>query len=162
MALSVLQKGKGRLHPADSLDRAESSELSSGSPTSSGSSSSSLSSSSGSESESEPGADSSEDQDEDEVSQEYLDSLLEEARASIAEKVANNTPAQNGGALEDDVIRLNDSESELEYVFWPQPSPPACSHPTSEDSLYSTPALCHHPILHLASLHMTRHQPSGT
>lgn len=121
MALSVSQKGKGRLYPADSLDRAE---------YSSGSSTSSFSSSSESESESasESGTDSSEDDDEDEVSQEYLDSLLEKARANIAEKAANNTPPQNGDALED-VIKLDDPESELECVFWPHPSLSACSHP---------------------------------
>lgn len=119
MALPVSQKGKGRLHPADSLDRDETSEFSSRSSTSSGSSTSS-------ESESESSADSSED--EDEVSQEYLDSLLEKARASIAQKAANNTPAQNGDALED-VIKLNDPESELEFVFFVSSFSSACSDP---------------------------------
>jgi len=112
MALSVSQKGKGRLYPNDSLDRDE--NFVSWSSTSSGSSTSSLSSSSESESESEHGANSSEDEDEDDVSQEYLDALLEKARASIAEKAAKNTLAQNGDALEADVIRLTDIESELE------------------------------------------------
>jgi len=114
MELSGLQKGKGKLHSSDSPDRTESPDLPSGS--SSGSSTSSLSSSSESESESEQGADSSED--EDEVSQEYLDSLLEKARASIAAKTAKNTPTQNGDTLEEDVIALNDLESELQCDFF--------------------------------------------
>jgi hypothetical protein len=162
MALSVSQKGKGRLHPADTLDRAESFGFSSRSSTSSGSSTSSLSSSSESESESEPVAGSSEEEDEDDISQEYLDSLLEKARATIAEKVAKNTPAQIGDALEEDVIRLNDPESELECVFLASSLPTCVFSSTSEDSLHLTLALCHHPILHLASLNLTRHQPSGT
>jgi hypothetical protein len=125
MALSVSQKGKGRSYSDESLDRDESSGFDSRSSTSSGSSTSSLSSSSGSESESEHGADSSEDEDEDDVSQEYLDSLLEKARASIAEKAAKNTRTQNEDASEADVIKLTDIESELECVFVAS-SFPAC------------------------------------
>ena len=160
MSFSASQKGKGR--PDDSLDHDDSLEFSSRSSTSSGSSTSSLSSSE-SESESDHGADSLEDEDEDEISQEYLDSLLEKARASIADKAAKNTPVQNGDALELDVIRLNDTESELECVFFClHPSLPAYSHLTSGDSLHSTLALCHLPILRSASLRMMRHQPSVT
>ncbi|KAI9443480.1 Fcf2-domain-containing protein [Lactarius indigo] len=140
MALSALQKGKGRLHPADSLDRAESSKISSRSSTSSGSSTSSLSSSSESESESgSGGADSSEDEDEDEISQEYLDSLLEKARESIAQK-ANNTRAQNGGALEEDVIRLNDPEFELEGLPPLDPGTLPPSYITFGKSPYDAPS----------------------
>jgi hypothetical protein len=119
MALSISQKGKGRLRPDDPLDLDESSKFSSRSTTSSSSSTSSFSSSSESESESEPehGADSSEDEDEDEVTQEYLDSLLEKARASIAEKAAKNTPAKD--TSEEDVIRLDDLDSEFKCVFGP-------------------------------------------
>ncbi|KAN0127335.1 Fcf2 domain containing protein [Lactarius tabidus] len=113
MALSISRKGKGRLRPDDPLDLDESSKFSSRSTTSSSSSTSSLSSSSESESESESepehGADSSED--EDEITQEYLDSLLEKARASIAEKAAKNTPAKD--TSEEDVIRLDDLDSEF-------------------------------------------------
>ena len=161
MAL-LSQKGKGRLYPDDLIHRDESSGFASRSSTSSASSTSSLSSSSGSESESEHGADSSEDEDEDDVSQEYLESLLEKARASMAEKAAKNTLAQNGDSLEADVIRLTDIESELECVFLPHHFLPADFHPTSEGSPHLTLALFHLPTLHLASLQMMRHQPSGT
>ncbi|KAH8994332.1 Fcf2-domain-containing protein [Lactarius hatsudake] len=141
MALSVLQKGKGRLHPVVPLDRVESSEISSRSSTSSGSSTSSLSSSSESESESgSGGADSSEDEDEEVISQEYLDSLLEKARASIAQKAANTIPAQNGGALEEDVIRLNDPESELEGLPPLDPGTLPPSYITFGKSPYDAPS----------------------
>lgn len=118
MALSISQKGKGRFRPDDSLDLHGSSKFSSRS--SSSSSASSFSSSSGSESESEHSADDSEDEDEEEeeVTQEYLDSLLEKARASIAEKAAKNNPAKD--ALNEDIIKLDDLESEWKCVFRPQ------------------------------------------
>ena len=118
MALSISQKGKGRFRPDDSLDLHGSSKFSSRS--SSSSSASSFSSSPGSESEpeSEHSADDSEDEDEEEVTQEYLDSLLEKARASIAEKAAKNNPAKD--ALKEDIIKLDDLESEWKCVFRPQ------------------------------------------
>ncbi|KAH9980006.1 Fcf2 pre-rRNA processing-domain-containing protein [Lactifluus volemus] len=92
--------------PSNSLDP----EDFSGSPEVSGSSSSS--SSSASESESDPDTDSSEDEEEDEISPEYLDSLLEKARANIAAKLEHDTSNHHGDVL-DDVIRLDDQESEL-------------------------------------------------
>ena len=117
MALSISQKGRGRFCPDDSLDLHGSSQFSSRS--SSSSSASSFSSSSGSESESEHSADGSEDEDEEEeeVTQEYLDSLLEKARASIAEKAAKNNPAKD--ASNEDIIKLDDLESEWKCVFRP-------------------------------------------
>jgi hypothetical protein len=72
-----------------------------------------------SSSESDPesdGEDSSEE--EDEISQEYLDSLLEKARKSIAAKAVQSTVAGKGGALEDDMIALDDPESELKCAFF--------------------------------------------
>ena len=120
MALSISQKGRGRFCPDDSLDLHGSSQFSSRS--SSSSSASSFSSSPGSESEpeSEHSADDSEDEDEEEeeVTQEYLDSLLEKARASIAEKAAKNNPAKD--ASNEDIIKLDDLESEWKCVFRPQ------------------------------------------
>jgi hypothetical protein len=110
MPLSALQKGKGRVLPSNSLDP----EDFSGSPEVSGSSSSS--SSSASESESDPDTNSSEDEEEDEISPEYLDSLLEKARASIAAKLEHDTSNHHGDVLED-VIRLDDQESELKCVL---------------------------------------------
>ena len=112
MPLSALQRGKDSLLPSDSLEQAEifgSPSLLSGT-----SGSSSLPSS---ESESDSDTDSSEDDDENEISPEYLDSLLEKARASIAAKAAQTTSIHQGNALEDDVIRLDDPESELPCVF---------------------------------------------
>lgn len=109
MALSAQQKGKGRLLPQD--ERAEFSR--SPSPSSESSSSPSSSSYSSSEPESD-GGDSSED--EDDVSQEYLDSLLEKARRSIASKAKQNTVADNGDDLEEDIIVLDDPETELKCV----------------------------------------------
>ncbi|KAH9161147.1 Fcf2-domain-containing protein [Lactarius sanguifluus] len=124
MALSVLQKGKGRLHPAISLDPVESSEISSRSSTSSGSSTSSPSSSSESESESGSGsADSSEDEDEDEISQERPTIFL----------------AQNEGALEE-VIRLNDPKSELEGLPPLDPGTLPPSYITFGKSPYDAPS----------------------
>jgi len=68
------------------------------------------------ETESDPesdGEDSSEEEGEDEISQEYLNSLLEKARKSIAAKAVQITVADKDGALEDDMIALDDPESEL-------------------------------------------------
>jgi U3 small nucleolar RNA-associated protein 14 len=106
MTPSAQQKGKGRLLSQDSVERAE---LSS-SPSSSSASSSPSSSSSESESDAE---DSSEG--EDNVSQEYLDSLLEMARRSIASKAVQNNKAD---VLEDDIIGLDDLETELKCVLY--------------------------------------------
>ncbi|KAI0301156.1 hypothetical protein B0F90DRAFT_1810181 [Multifurca ochricompacta] len=100
MALSTIQKGKGRLLPTNTLER-----------TDSGNSSSSVSSisSSSSPSSSDSGTDSSEDEDdEEEISQEYLDSLLEKARASMAAKAKHNAANHD-----EDVIGLDDPESKL-------------------------------------------------
>ena len=101
--------------PTNSSEPADSS----GSPEVSGSSSSSTSSqaSSASESESDFDTDSSEDEEEEEISPEYLDSLLEKARASIAAKLEHDASNQHGDVLEDDVIKLDDQESELKCVL---------------------------------------------
>jgi hypothetical protein len=112
MTLSAQQKGKGRLLPQESAKRAGFS--SSLSP----SSTSSSPSSSHSSSESESDEDSSEDE-EDDVSQEYLDSLLERARRSISSKAIGKTVADEGDVLEEDIIGLDDPESELKCVFFP-------------------------------------------
>jgi hypothetical protein len=119
MTLTAQQKGKGRLVPQESARCAKFSSFPSPSPTSSSPSSAHSSS------ESESDEDSSEDEDEDEdeeddVSQEYLDSLLEKARRSIASKAIGKTVAHKGDVLEEDVIGLDDPESELKCV----PSPP--------------------------------------
>jgi len=116
MTFSAQEKGKGRLLPSDSVERGDISRSPSASPSSSGPSSS-LHSSSESDSESD-GEDSSEEESEDEISQEYLDSLLEKARRSIAANAVQNIVASKGGALEDDVIALDDPESELKYAFF--------------------------------------------
>ena len=108
MTLSAQQKGKGKLLPQE--ERAKFSRSPSPSSASSSPSSSSYSSS---ESESD-GEDSSED--EDNVSQEYLDSLLEKARRSIASKAKQNAVANKGDVLEEDVIVLDDPETELKCV----------------------------------------------
>jgi hypothetical protein len=110
MTLSAQQKGKGRLLPQESAKCAGFS--SSTSPFSTSSSPSSSHSSS----ESESDEDSSEDE-EDDVSQEYLDSLLERARRSIASKATGKTIADKGDVLEEDVIGLEDPESELKCAF---------------------------------------------
>jgi len=112
MTLSAQQKGKGRSLPQESTKCARSSS----SPSSSSASSSPSSSYSSSESESDE--DSSEDE-EDDVSQEYLDSLLEQARRSIASKAMGKTVADKGDVLEEDIIGLDDPESELKCVFFP-------------------------------------------
>jgi hypothetical protein len=112
MPLSALQKGKGRLLPSSSLESAEISGSSSPLSVSSGSSSSSPSS----ESESDSDMDSLEDEGEGETSPPYLDSLLEKARASIAAKVVHHTSKHYGDASED-VIKLDDPESELKCVL---------------------------------------------
>jgi hypothetical protein len=117
MTLSAQEKGKGRLLPSDSVERRDTSPSPSASSSSSSSPSSSLHSSSESDSESD-GEDSSEEEGEDEVSQEYLNSLLEKARKSIAAKAVQNTVASKGDALEDDVIALDDPESELKCAFF--------------------------------------------
>jgi hypothetical protein len=96
--------------PSDSLEPTDSS----GSSEVSGSSSSS--SSSASESESDRDTNNSEDEEEDETSPEYLASLLEKARASIAAKMEHDTSNHHGDVLED-VIRLDDQESELKCVL---------------------------------------------
>jgi hypothetical protein len=106
MTLSAQQKGKGRLFPQDPVELADFS--SSPSP----SSASSSASSSYSSSESESVGDSSEDE-EDDVSQEYLDSLLEKARRSIALKAIQNSKAD---VSEEDIIGL--PETELKCVFF--------------------------------------------
>ena len=116
MTLTAQEKGKGRLLPSDPVERRDTSP----SPSVSSSSSSGPSSSSHSSSESDSesgGEDSSEEESDDEISQEYLDSLLEKARKSIAAKAVNNTVASKGSALEDDIIALDDPESELKYAF---------------------------------------------
>jgi len=112
MTLSAQQKGKGRLLPQEQIKSARLSSSRSRSP-SSASSSQSSSSSSGSESD---GGDSSEDEGDD-VSQDYLDSLLEKARRNIASKVTQNTAANKGDVLEEDIIGLGDPESEPKYIF---------------------------------------------
>jgi hypothetical protein len=115
MTLSAQQKGKGRLLPQEQESAKRAGFSSSPSP----SSTSSTSSSSHSSSESESDEDSSEDEeDEDEVSQEYLDSLLEKARRSIASKAIGKTVADKGDVLEEDIIGLDDPDSELKYVFY--------------------------------------------
>lgn len=112
MTLTAQQKGKGRLlsqEPAicDEYSSSHSPSSTSSSPSSSRSSS-----------ESESDEDSSEDEeDEDDVSQEYLDSLLEKARRSIASKAIGKTVADKGDVLEEDIIGLDDPESELKCVF---------------------------------------------
>jgi hypothetical protein len=116
MTLTAQEKGKGRLLPSDPVERRDTSPSPSASLSSSSSGpSSSLHSSSDSESD---GEDSSEEESEDEISQEYLDSLLEKARKSIAAKAVKNTVASKGRALEDDMIALDDPESELKYAFF--------------------------------------------
>jgi U3 small nucleolar RNA-associated protein 14 len=111
MTLSAQQKGKGKLLPSFSVQSADVSSVSS-------QSSGSSSSYSSSESESEPDSvDDSEDE-EDEISQEYLDSLLEKARRSIAAKAVQNTVANDGKALEENIIELDDPGSELKYVLF--------------------------------------------
>jgi len=116
MTLSAQEKGKGRLLPSDSVERRDTSPSPSASSSSSGPSSS-LHSSSESDPESD-GEDSSEEEGEDEISQEYLNSLLEKARKSIAAKAVQNTVASKDGGLEDDMIALDDPESELKYAFF--------------------------------------------
>jgi len=119
MTLSAQEKGKGRSLPSDP-EHSESPVLSSSSSASSGSSSSQYSSSeSESESDSSDSSEDEDDEDEDEISQGYLDSLLEKARRSIAAKAAQNTAADKGDALEDDIIELGDPESEFKYAFLP-------------------------------------------
>jgi hypothetical protein len=118
MTLTAQQKGKGRLVPQESAKCTGFSR--SPSPSTSSSPSSSHSSS-----ESESDEDSSEDEEEeedeeDDVSQEYLDSLLEKARRSIASKAIGKTAADKGDVLEEDIIGLDDPESELKCV----PPPP--------------------------------------
>ena len=111
MTLTAQQKGKGRLLPQESAECAE--IYSSPSP----SSPSSSSSSSHSSSSSKPGSDGDNSEDEeDDVSQEYLDSLLEKARRSIASKAIGKTVADKGDVLEEDIIGLGDPESELKCV----------------------------------------------
>ena len=122
MTLSAQEKGKGRLLPSDSVERGDISPSPSASSSSSGPSSSLHSSSEESDSESD-GEDSSEEESEDEISQEYLNSLLEKARRSIAANAVQNIVASKGGALEDDVIALDDPESELKYAFFLYLSP---------------------------------------
>jgi hypothetical protein len=112
MTFSAQQKGKGRLPPEESAKCARLSSSPSPSSTSSGPSSSHSSS------ESELDEDSSEDE-EDDSSQEYLDSLLEKARRSIASKAIGKSVADKGDVLEEDIIGLNDPESELKCVFFP-------------------------------------------
>jgi hypothetical protein len=113
MTLSAQQKGKGRLLPQEQESAKRAGFSSSPSP----SSTSSTSSSSHSSSESESDEDSSEDEeDEDEVSQEYLDSLLEKARRSIASKAIGKTVADKGDVLEEDIIGLDDPDSELKSL----------------------------------------------
>ena len=107
MTLSAQQKGKGRLLPQESVKDAGFSRSPSPSSTSSSQSSS----------ESESDEDSSEDE-EDDVSQEYLDSLLEKARRSIASKAIGKAVADKGDSLEEDIIVLDDPESELKCVFF--------------------------------------------
>ncbi|KAI0270996.1 Fcf2 pre-rRNA processing-domain-containing protein [Russula aff. rugulosa BPL654] len=108
MTLTAQQKGKGRLLPQESAECAGFSS----SPFPSSPSSSSSSSHSSSSSESESDEDNLEDE-EDDVSQEYLDSLLEKARRSIASKAIGKTVADKGDVLEEDIIGLGDPESEL-------------------------------------------------
>ena len=113
MTLSAQQKGKGRLVSQESAKRAGFS--SSPSKSSMSSSSSSSHSSSGSESD-EDSSEDEEEEEEDDVSQEYLDSLLEKARRSIASKAIGKTVADKGDVLEEDIIGLDDPESELKCV----------------------------------------------
>src|SRR6266852_10000422 len=112
MTTSAQEKGKGRLLPQESAKSAEFSSPPSPSPTSSSSSSSHSSSSSESESDEV----SSEDE-EDDVSQEYLDALLEKARRSIASKAIAKTVADKGDVVEEDIIGLDDPDSDLKCVF---------------------------------------------
>jgi hypothetical protein len=156
MPLPAVQKGKDSLLPSDSLEQAEIS----GSP-SLLSVTSNSSSSPSSESESDSDTDSSEDDDENEISPEYLDSLLEKARASIAAKAAQNTSIHQGNALEDDVIRLDDPESELPCVVYFSFSIPG-SHIISGIFLHLTQGLYPHPISRLGKHHMTRRQSYET
>lgn len=117
MTLTAQRKGKGKLVPQESAKCAKISSFPSPSPTSSSPSSAHSSS------ESESEEDSSEDEDEDEgeeddVSQEYLDSLLEKARRSIASKAIGKTIAHKGDVLEEDIIGLDDPESKLKCVLF--------------------------------------------
>ena len=107
MTLSAQQKGKGRLLPQESVKDAGFSRSPSPSSVSSSQSSS----------ESESDEDTSEDE-EDDVSQEYLDSLLEKARRSIASKAIVKAVADKEDSLEEDIIVLGDPESELKCVFY--------------------------------------------
>ena len=114
MTLSPQQKGKGRLLPQESAKCAGFS--SSPSPSSTSSSSSSSHSSSESESD-EDSSEDEEDASEDEVSQEYLDSLLEKARRSIASNAIGKTVPDKGDVSEEDIIELGDPKSELQCVL---------------------------------------------
>jgi hypothetical protein len=115
MTITAQEKGKGRLLPSDPVERRDTSPSPSASSSSSSGPSSSLHSSSDSESD---GEDSSEEESEDEISQECLDSLLEKARKSIAAKAVKNTVASKGRALEDDMIALDNPESEIKHAFF--------------------------------------------
>jgi hypothetical protein len=115
-------------------------------------------SNSSSESKSEE-EDSSED--EDNVSREYLDSLLEKARRSIASKATQKTVTNKGDILEEDMIGLDGPETGLKcvilYLFL-RPS----SHLIPEASHHWTQALYHHPTSRLGKRSMTRRWPFGT
>lgn len=93
--------------------------------------------------------DSSEGEDEDKVTKQYLDSLLEKARRSIAAKAAPNAVDNKRHALEEDIIGLDDPESELKYVlylllpFFPRPNPQILKKPPSTGPGHST-AILHH------------------
>jgi uncharacterized Zn finger protein (UPF0148 family) len=102
MALTALDKGKGKAVPETHKETSES-----GSSSSSASSSDSDSSSSESESE-------------DEVTPEYLESLLEKARQSAA--VRHSARKNYNGAHEEEMIKLSGSTNEyvpscLVYIF---------------------------------------------
>ncbi|KAF8272166.1 Fcf2 pre-rRNA processing-domain-containing protein [Lactarius quietus] len=97
-----------------------------------------------SSSESELGADDSEPEgdSEDEIyemSQEYLDSFLEKARATIAEKAAKNGTAQD--ASDEDVIRLNDLESDWEGLPPLDPGTLPPSYITFSESPHDAPSV---------------------
>jgi hypothetical protein len=160
MTLSAQQKGKGRLLPQELAKCARFS--SSPSPSSTSSSPSSPHSSS----ESESDEDSSEDEeDEDEVSQEYLDSLLEKARRSIASKAIGESVADKGDVLEEDIIGLDDPESELKCVFPPfflYLSLLACSHLIQGAFLHWTRELYQIPTSRLGKHLMTPRWLFGT
>ena len=115
-----------------------------------------------SESESD-GSDSSEEEEEDQISQEYLDSLLEKARRSIAAKAVQNTAAHKADALEDDIIELDDpgSDSELKYAFLSL-SLFSNSHIVKGDSLRWIQVLCRRFTSHLGKHQKTARQPFGT